>query len=269
MYLPTIVVVHAVKYPYPTEAVPSLSPSRSLRLQCQHFFHAGCLRQYLNNSAGSTTALCPICRAAIPWYPAPLVTPKQNLDGTGAVPRRPTNNNALPRGNNNVPTPDSLSRAARGAHLVARIARRSAQTWRGLVDADGSAAAAAAAAAAATAATAATPPTPAGATAVGGYQRPLLGSGTPARPGAAARGGDGSRREARVPADEAAPWRRGGVEARVTWPGPESSEVEAVALQLVDIFPDMGRQVALARARAARGSVERAVELTLAVASRG
>ncbi|CAN0461495.1 unnamed protein product, partial [Hapterophycus canaliculatus] len=34
------------------------------RLECQHFFHMGCLRQYLNNTA-RVEPLCPICRAPI------------------------------------------------------------------------------------------------------------------------------------------------------------------------------------------------------------
>lgn len=148
-----------------------------------------------------------------------------------------------------MPTPDSFSRAARGAQSITRIVRGVAQAWRRFVDADGSAAAAVAAAA----------------IAADRRQTPA-GGGTG---GAAGRTQEeGSEREVFMTAEEVVSW-AGGVTVRMSRPDAESPAVEAVALQLVEIFPDMGRPVALRRARAARGSVERAVELALAEPARG
>ncbi|CAM9996827.1 unnamed protein product, partial [Laminaria digitata] len=156
------------------------------RLDCQHFFHTACLRQFLNNCAGAEP-LCPICRAPVPWHPASGI--KSSRGTTTTTPTTTTNNNTttnstsstsgaaasnrtgpglgphdpfsssssrpdrpLPAsertlggfGGANVvgpPTPDSFSRAARGADAAVRLFRRAlaavraAQTFRNNFDA--------------------------------------------------------------------------------------------------------------------------------------
>ena len=158
----------------------SRSLSGSLSLDCQHFFHTGCLRQFLNNCAGAEP-LCPICRAPIPWHPSSGIKPGRVATTTTT----PTSTNNTPNNNSNntsnsssngsststsnhtgphnglssrpglaaertlafgsgamgPPTPDSFSRAARGADAAVRLLRRAvgavrtAQTFRTNFDA--------------------------------------------------------------------------------------------------------------------------------------
>ncbi|CAM9974996.1 unnamed protein product, partial [Ectocarpus sp. 4 AP-2014] len=124
------------------------------RLECQHFFHAGCLRQYLNTTA-RTEPLCPICRAPISWNPTAggnkpvnrgegdhLVAaaaaaaaaarvaggdaPNRNVGDDDHRHHHHHHHNPLAFGPavNGPPTPDGFSRAARGADSVVRVVRQ-------------------------------------------------------------------------------------------------------------------------------------------------
>lgn len=241
----------------------------SPRLECRHFFHSSCLLQYLNNNSVGAEPLCPICRARIPWHPSAGIKPKPTGDGNNSDDnhnsnidnnnRQGANDTSPPRPNNppadhavglvpgaNVPTPDSFSRAARGADSVVRLLRHMVQVWGNEVELAREAANAA-----------------------------NVAGGTGARAGDArgARTPEGLRRDARAASDNPSSSdggigifdgaTSGGGGGGTGGAGGSSPAIEAVAQQLLEIFPELSRQVALRRARMARGSIERAVELCL------
>lgn len=120
------------------------------RLACNHYFHAGCLQQYLNNSAGAAP-LCPICRAEVPWQPAGLKGKRDGTRGASGETRganegggrdsdagtrssgaRPVEPHQERPGifTGNAPRPDSFTRGARGAYAAARLVHNVARAWR-------------------------------------------------------------------------------------------------------------------------------------------
>eukprot|EP00903_Cladosiphon_okamuranus_P018038 g16600.t1 len=220
------------------------------RLGCGHFFHTGCLRQYLNNNS-SLEPLCPICRTVIPWHPSvvgikpspnahprgrrggdnepaggdvripnPSVTTANNTStGTAAMANGSGGDNnplAFAPAVHRPPTPDGFSRAARGADSAVRMVRQMLRF--GLTGAGRGVAAPAA-----------------GATVRSGRTRHV--------------GVSASTATTAPNADR----RTGGAHG----------SFEGVAQQLLEIFPDMEWDAALRAARLANGSTERAVEFAL------
>lgn len=239
------------------------------RLDCNHFFHASCLRRYLNSCKDELDLLCPVCRAKIACDPPGGRKPTRTRATVGPVVGRnmvrdavvPTTdvqpNHALGsvlRGNSR--TPDSLSRAARGADATLRLGRQFAQVLLG-EGLHGT-----------------RPRANAGVPDVARPDRGIL-------PGAISARGDGSDRPARPAYELSSPsanrsgmlsygWRlgRGYYGARSGEGGIEDStisltEIGAISDRLLEIFPDMSRQSALLSARMARGSLERAVNIAL------
>lgn len=263
---------------------PSFVPQHKIdsRLECNHFFHGGCLQQYLNNSAG-VSPLCPICRAPVPWQPSGIKAARDASRAPGTTTTTATTAMApgdaregagrgVPGGGNspqqelpgiftgNAPRPDSFTRGARGAYAAARIAHNIARTWRNEFDVAAATAAAAAAVAEGAANAGARAqqdlarqqvpvdahvnvgPTAASARTTEAVDTRVAHGGGGAATAAVATGGNSSHG------------------AEIDNPTPA---IEAAAQQLMEIFPGMGRQRALRRVMRARGSVQRAVDQIL------
>lgn len=155
-----------------------------------------------------------------------------------------------------MPTPDSFTRAARGADAAVRFLRRIAQAFGSEVDM---------VAATVGGTPTVTPPGVGGGgtTREGPPGRETRATTTPTTAASTAYRADEIRlSEGASGVDEI----RGAGTGTGSIPGglvTGSPAIETVAQQLVEIFPDMERQTALARALLARGSLERAVELAL------
>lgn len=232
------------------------------RLDCNHFFHAGCLRRYLNSCKDEIYFLCPVCRAKIACDPpggrkstrtrrtvGPVVgrnIVRDAMDPTTAVQPNRALGSVL---RSNSRTPDSLSRAARGADATLRLGRQFAQAFlgEGLHGAR-------------TRVNAAVPD-------VARRGRDII-------PEAMSVRGDGSARPAYELSSPSSDrngmlsygWRlgrgyygEGGMEDSTI----SYTEMGAISDRLLEIFPDMSRQSALLSARMAGGSLERAVNIAL------
>ena len=242
-----------------------IAPLALGRLECQHFFHTSCLRQYLNNTS-SLEPLCPICRTVIPWHPSVGgIKPPPNAHQTGggsggsggsgeserAHPSASTTTSNTPTGAPATTTYDSATSRGGDEHQH----HNNPLAFGPAVH---------------------RPPTP------DGFSRAARGADSAVRMvrqmlrfgltggggggGAAAPGGGvavpgGRRRDVDPSPILEADRRSGGGNGSPAEVG--EGGFEGIAQQLLEIFPDMEWDAALRAARLANGSAERAVEFAL------